>query len=294
MKQNETFFGEEGLTSTSADLIANLAKEMLRKDMKKIEDINFVCEQISPYNNPGKAAITLGMEEAEVREIPAIMERILHLKLLIAWLREAIKAKDKLLKETEEMEVGSVKWQELEFGKSPSYPLDEKEMTKEDYIGTLNIAERSKMYKLQTRAAVLGKLLHKDGAFETARERLYSIMIKPKVVENQGGNNIIHNYKPSVDSDIVDDVYFKLSTEYREAQAGLNAYLHDMDAAIKQNKIDLNIKYRKAMEKYNKQMNQLSIQLSEWKSKETKRINKLKITIPDSLRDIYEEVQRVG
>ena len=294
MKQDNMFFGEEGLTTTSADFIANLAKEMLHKDNEKIENCSFVCEQISPYNNPGKAEISLGMEEAEVREIPAIMERILHLKLLISWLREAIKAKGRLLKDVEEMEIGSLKWHELGFAKVPSYPLLEREMTKEDYMGTLSIADRSKMYKLQTRAAVLGKILHKDGTFERARERLYACMTKSREVEHLGSGNIIHNYKPSVDSDIVDEVYFKLSTEYRESQAGLNAYLHDMDAALKQSKIDKAIRYSKGVEEHNQKYNQLSSQLSEWKSKETKRINKLKIIIPDSLRDIYEEVQRVG
>ena len=79
---------------------------MLRKDESKIAGINFVCEQISPLNNPVKSEVNIGMEEDEVRKIPAIMERIMRLKSLIAWLREAIKAKERMLKEVEDMAVG--------------------------------------------------------------------------------------------------------------------------------------------------------------------------------------------
>ncbi len=284
MKQDEKYFGTEGLTSTSAEFVANLAKEMLRKDKDKIKSISFVCEQISPYNNPGKSELTLGMEEDEVRGIPALMEHILHLKLLIAWLREAVKAKKRLLEKVEEKEIEH----------QTHYPLWEQDMKKEDYMGTLSIAERSRMYQMQTRAAVLGKMLHKDGAFEAARERLYDTMTKPREMKSVGGCNLIHYYESSVDPDIVDEVYFKLSTAYREAQAGLNAYLHAMDAAIKQHKIERDAQFTVALEKYNQEETNLSAQLSEWKSKETRRINNLKIIIPDTLRDIYEEVQRVG
>ncbi len=295
MKQDKIFFGEQGLSSTSADFIANLAKEMLRKDESRIGNINFVCEQISAFTNPVKSDVSIGMGEDEVRNIPAIMERIMRLKSLIAWLREAIKAKERLLKEVEDMEIGGKGWDELGLGEEPKMPHSTcNEMTKDDYMAKLSIADRNKMYSLQTKAAVLGKILHKDGALETARERLYSIMTKPREVESKGLNNIIHYYEPSVDSAVVDEVYFKLSAEYREAQASLNAYLHDMEAAIKQSKIDNVRSYLHEEEEWNRKMSLLHTKLTAWKAEESRRIGKLKIVIPNSLRPIYEEVQKVG
>ena len=294
MEQDKIFFGEQGLSSTSADFIANLAKEMLRKDESKMAGLSFVSEEISPLNNPVKSEVNIGMEEDEVRKIPAIMERIMRLKSLIAWLREAIKAKERMLKEVEDMAVGEKGWDELGLGKEPAAPKGWIPMTKEDYMAKLSIAERSKMYNLQTKAAVLGKILHKDGPLEVARERLYSIMTKPREIESKSINSIIHYYEPSVDSDVVDEVYFKLTAEYREAQAGLNAYLHDMETTIKQYDIDEGARYMRKDEERIRILELLFHKLEVWKKEESRRIGKLKIIIPNSLRAIYEEVQKVG
>lgn len=293
MEQDKIFFGEQGLSATSADFVANLAKEMLRKDESKIAGINFVCEQISALNNPTKSELSVGMEEAEVREIPIIMERIVRLKSLIAWLREAIKAKNRMLEEIQKKSFNG-HWEELGMGEFPKLPQEEKVLTKDEYIASLSIADRSKMYSLQTKAAVLGKILHKDGAFETARERLYGIKSRPREMDDSRVTNIIRYYEPSVDSDIVDEVYFKLSAEHREAQAGLNTYLHDMENAIKQSEIDEEARVLKEQKEYSVRASMFYAKVREWKAKESKRIGQLKIIIPNSLRDIYEEVQKVG
>ena len=291
MKQDEIFFGEQGLSSTSADFIANLAKEMLRKDESKIAGLSFVCEEISTLANPVKEEVSVGMEEADVKDIPATMERIMRLKSLIAWLREAIKAKDRLLKEVEKMNIYCDKWMETGWDTEDA---EMEEMSKEEYLDTLSASDRKQMYKLQTKVAVLRKILHKDGAFEKARTRLSYIMKKPRDLEKMGINNIVHYYEPSVDSAIVDEIYIKLSTEYREAQAELNGYLHAMDATLQQNKVEVTEKNRANRELAKRKEKLQYAKLDEWKSLETKRISKLKIIIPNSMKDIYEEVQRVG
>lgn len=291
MKQDEIFFGEQGLSSTSADFIANLAKEMIRKDESKMAGLSFVSEEISTLENPCKEEVTVGMEEADVKDIPATMERIMRLKSLIAWLREAIKAKDRLLKEVEKMNICSDKWMETGWDTEDA---EMEEMSKEEYLDTLSTSDRKQMYKLQTKIAVLGKILHKDGAFEKARTRLSYIMKKPRNLEKMGINNIVHYYEPSVEPAIVDEIYIKLSTEYREAQAELNGYLHAMDATLQQNKVEVTEKNRANRELAKRKEKLQYAKLDEWKSKETKRISKLKIIIPNSMKDIYEEVQRVG
>lgn len=291
MKQDEIFFGEQGLSSTSADFIANLAKEMIRKDESKMAGLSFVSEEISTLENPCKEEVTVGMEEADVKEIPTTMERIMRLKSLIAWLREAIKAKDRLLKEVEKMDIYSDKWMETGWDTEDA---EMEEMSKEEYLDTLSASDRKQIYKLQTKVAVLKKILHKDGAFEKARTRLSYIMKKPRDLEKMGINNIVHYYEPSVDSAIVDEIYIKLSTEYREAQAELNGYLHAMDATLQQNKVEVTEKNRANRELAKRKEKLQYVKLDEWKSQETKRISRLKIIIPNSMKDIYEEVQRVG
>lgn len=67
MKQDEIFFGEQGLSSTSDDFIANRAKGMIRKDKSKIASHSFVSEGISTLANPDMEEVTFGMEETDVK-----------------------------------------------------------------------------------------------------------------------------------------------------------------------------------------------------------------------------------
>ena len=55
MEIQKIFFGEQGLTETSANHIANVAKEVLRKDENDINSISFVHKQVSLINNPTRA-----------------------------------------------------------------------------------------------------------------------------------------------------------------------------------------------------------------------------------------------
>lgn len=292
MKQDNTFFSEQGLTATSADFVANLAKEMLRKNEAEIEGINFVCEEIALINNPKKSEMRMGMDKEEVNGIKKTMKRIIRLKSLIAWLREAIKAKNRLLEEIGAMNEERFCKEIKGLDCMPEYPARPSYMTKDDYMATLSVADRCKMYNLETKAAVLGKLLHKDGAYEQARERLYEIKSKPTTLD--AVRSLVYNYVPSVDSEVVDDVYFKLTNEYREAQAGLNAYLHAMQTTLQEDKIKKDEEYRTALEKYGYEQEHITAELKEWKSKETKRVSDLKIIMPVSLKEIYDEVQKVG
>lgn len=96
MKELSVFFGEQGLTETSANHIANIAKETLKKDEADIAAISFIHKQVSLLNDKTRSDISLGLDEAECRGIVEKLEHIMKVKSLIAWLREAIKEKNRL------------------------------------------------------------------------------------------------------------------------------------------------------------------------------------------------------
>ena len=64
MKKVSVFFGEQGLTETSANHIANLAKETQRKGEADIAAISFVYKQVSLINDKTRADVSLGLDES--------------------------------------------------------------------------------------------------------------------------------------------------------------------------------------------------------------------------------------
>ena len=104
----------------------------------------------------------------------------------------------------------------------------------------------------------------------------------------------MYNYIPSIeDINVVDETYFNLSKEYREAQAELNGYLHQIQTAIQQNQIEVDQEYIDAYNKYVNESEKLNQEFSIWKKKELKKIDDLKIIIPNNLKETYDEVQKL-
>lgn len=292
MKKTTVFFGEQGLTETSANYIANLAKETLKKDEADIAAISFIHKQVSLINDKTRSSVSLGLDEAECRGIAEKLEHIMRVKSLIAWLREAIKEKKRLHDNVESKEYD-------EFRKEWEKTLKDEEeiedaLTEETYLETLSIAERCKIFSLQTEAAIIGKAIHEKGALSKAREEMHKVKRAPSQIVKSGVNNLIYFYEPSLDEDVVDEVYFALQKKHRSIQAELNSYLHKQEEAIRQSQIE---HAQKLAEQTKRRQNDYDLMCHTWSEQSKKmhrEISALKIIIPNQLRSIYEEIQNVG
>lgn len=99
MKKDMIYFSENGLTSTSANHIANLAKEYYQTLETKLDNIKFYDEKISLISSSDYKLLRGGITASTLEETTSDLYKIADAKSLIAWLREAIKAKDNLLRE---------------------------------------------------------------------------------------------------------------------------------------------------------------------------------------------------
>ena len=88
MLKDKIFFGESGLTTTSANHIANIAKEKYQLLLKQLETITLYNTNIGLIGSE-KQPLSYGMET--LSNVKPSLETIAQLKSLIAWLREAIK-----------------------------------------------------------------------------------------------------------------------------------------------------------------------------------------------------------
>ena len=104
-KVNEVFFGEHGLTSTSANHLANIAQEKIVSNEAKLRNLNFVTTTVDIVGSPADSGkvINKGYDEAQLGEIRGLLAEIADMNAFCAWIREAIRAKDTELEDLTEM-----------------------------------------------------------------------------------------------------------------------------------------------------------------------------------------------
>ncbi|MDE5800753.1 MAG: hypothetical protein K2H74_07010 [Paramuribaculum sp.] len=294
MKKDMIFFSPDGqgLTSTSANHVANLAKEMIRGIETSLSALTFYSTEVSLIGNTSTDKLSHGSDLSELETVIGKLHSVAKAKSLIAWLREAIKAKERLIEEVEDITFDD--YCKIAGIDIPKYPERGESLTDDEYYASLTLAERNRYYETETLAAVLGKAIHPDGSFASAREALNEHIQKPRDVKGDGRDTLIFSYVPTVDSTNVDEVYFTLQKQYREAQAKVNAYKYDCEKAVKTSRIAVDTKHAEQLDEYNHRRELISAQMTAYKHKRTAEIGDYRIVIPDSLREIYETVSHLG
>lgn len=294
MKKDMIFFAPDGkgLTSTSANHVANMAKEMIRTVETELQGMVFYSTEVSLIGNDNVNTLSIGCDDATIKSTADKLFRVARAKSLIAWLREAIKAKERLIKETEALTINDfAKAEGIEIPEAPKFP---ETLTEDTYYASLSLEERNRYYELETLAAVLGKEIHPGGSFADARDLLAKRIANPHDVTGDGRDTLIYSYRPTVATPLVEEVYFNLQKLYREAQAKLNAIKYDCEKAVREDGIRAQTEFTKATEKWNGQMEDIRNRRAEFIRRKTKEYGDLKILIPPTLEEIYTEVSRLG
>lgn len=289
MESNSVFFSENGLTSTSANHVANLAKEYVQNIEKDLSNTSFINTSVTLIDSNNNVTTSIGKDATFLELVETKLNKISEAKSLIAWLREALKAKENLQAELNKL--ATSEWVKMEKNEVyPTFPERDMYMTEDDYYASLNIKDRNRYYMLETQAAVYGKYIHPSGAFSKAREELSDKLNRPHEVKEDGRDTIIYNYTPSVEQSKVEDLFFKLQKDYRQVQAQLNGMKHECELALSENRISIDNKYKEELAKYNQTITNYNAEYNIWMKKKSQEYASLKIAIPDNLKSIYNEV----
>lgn len=287
MEKDKIFFGENGLTTTSANTIANLAKESYQFKEEELNSIQFYNTRVKLLSSGEDTVISLGITQG-IEDISSSLREIAALKSLIAWLREAIKAKENLIREARNLSY-------RDFGiEVPEQPICEDALAEEDYIATLNIKQRNRYYYLDTLCAVLGNYIHPSGSYAKARKKLRELMNNPITINGSGRDAIVYTHEPSIDYDIVEDTFMSLQQEYRAYQSELNSMKHEMEMAIQEDSRKKSLAYQEAYAKWSYEMERINADFKIKKDKAIVDAQSLKIIIPDALTPIYDRVKSLG
>ncbi|WP_289159636.1 hypothetical protein [uncultured Muribaculum sp.] len=294
MKKDLIFFSDNdrGLTSTSANHVANMAKEMIRGLEAELETLVFYSTEVSLIGNDSVNTLRRGMDAATVEGTAGKLHQVAQAKSLIAWLREAIKAKERLIKEAEELTLEE--YSKIEGITVPEPPKIRESLTADDYFAGLSLDERNRYYQLETLAAVLGKEIHPGGHFADARNDLALRSLNPHEVKGDGRDTLIYSFSPTVESELIESTYFELQKQYREAQSKLNAMKYECEKAVTDSEVKAKTDYAEELDKWNGEMKAIQARRAEYIKKKAREYGSKKILIPQSLEEIYTRVSRLG
>jgi hypothetical protein len=281
MKQQ--FFGDKGLTATSANYIANLAKEAYEKLEAKLSTTSFIRETITVIGSTVETNVKLS-QAGLITLAPNILKEICEYKSLIAWLREAIKEKENLFK-------ANKLWVSDEYTEHiNNRPRCEAYLTEQNVIESWTVKEQEDYLSLETICAVVGKYIHPNGPLSKAKTELSNRINKPVTTECSGRDTIIRRYYPEATEEEVNVLFFTLQKNHREYQARLNGIKHKIDMTIREDVQKKDDAFKKAIQEYNNKAEELIVADKLTREEKHKEIEALKIVIPNNLKSIYDKL----
>lgn len=289
MEKDKIYFGEQGLTSTSANFISNQAKEFCQTINEELNNISFVDGEIALVGG-NYTSTKKGVKD--VSNLQEKLDQVTKAYSLIAWLREAIKAKENLTKETTKKEL--LIWCQDNNKEYPQLPEPTPVLTEDDILATWSIKDRNRYLSLNTKVSVYGKFIHPTGPYSTARKELKERINNPVDYTESGRDTIIHKYVPSLDTKTVDDEFFTLQSTWRKAQAELNGYKHKIQLAMDESLNKSNTKYSQDYAEYERKSQAVHAEFKAWKDKTLQEIANLKIIIPAELTIIYQLISSLS
>lgn len=290
MVKETIFFGEKGLTSTSANNIANLAKEMYRKIEFQLHNIRFIDTDIQVIGSE-PTSYSSGISSYDLTKIKDNIATVAKFKSLIAWLREGIKAKENRisLAKTYTLE-NYLKEKELEI---PQKYSNKKILNEGEYFAQMPLNLRNRYFELETKVTNLGRLIHKNGAIADARNTMHDNLANKILVIENGRDTIIYTKTPSVSPEEVDKLYMELQDIHRTYQKELNSMKYQYEEYYKEMEKEIAEENIKLLQEWTDFMDKHKVDYQKVYTEQLQEAQNLKIIIPESLQDVYNNIKDI-
>lgn len=294
---NDIYFGENGLTSTSANHVSAMANTFATDTKERMKTLRLHIKRIRVIGD--EDCIVEDLNDI-LYDIPQGIKDISKANSLIAWLREAIKEREdgqnNIIGYTIEK---YAKKFGIELPEKPVIPvpatinLDDKKTILE---AGLTIKEYNRFIELCSTLAVYGDFIHDKGMLTVMKHNLQRMTLNPMEVKENGRDTMITSYQVFCEKDL-NNIYNKLQDEYRKLQAEKNGIMAKYEKLAVQYQLKKKAEYdeefakwKKDTDEYNANMATIQCQMQDWKKKECERIAELKIIIPNDLSEIYHKI----
>ena len=284
MKQN-SMLGKDGLTITSANHLANIAKELYEALVSKLESLKFYSRDYMLAIAGKTFRVENESEKSELGTLASGLKEIGALKSLIAFLREGIKAKNEMSSDAafEEHVEELIKSGREDLKK----PVAKKEVAFEEELSKLTAEQKARYYALEAKCATIGSFIHPEGAFAKARKDFLEHTKDPIKVMGKGQEAEINTYSSSFTAEEIDSVFFELQKEYRNYQAEFNKLKAEVDEKVAEANREI----------ANDNLAAMKLWVDTRKVERTlydTEVKALKVVIPQNLREVYEKVNAVA
>lgn len=297
---NNCYFSNEGMTSTTANYYANIAKELQNAALERLNSVKFHNTSIAVIGSSEKQMMSEGNPCLDF--VMDDLVTVSAMNAFCAWVREAIKEKDEQQRSVLRMSMEEwAKIQGLEMPVMPVMPKNMATYTEQDVINSWDINRRNKYLRLEAFAATFGKYIHPEGAYSKARKRAHTALNNPITTTGEGRDMVLYYTESSVDINAVDSLFLALQDQYRgyekelnqlkaEIKETVNAAIRDQQEAYEK-EVDA---WKAANNEFNAKWNEMRSRFNVWQKNELERIAKLKIAIPDALKESFKTVKNAG
>jgi hypothetical protein len=299
--QTKAFFGTEGLTSTSANHVANLAKEANREHQNYLDSIQFYAEHIKVLGDAESTLVQDGLNSGQLVLVENAIDAISKNNALIAFLREAIKEKERLEKEAKGWK-NTVARDALALRRKENVrPVKKDYVTEEEIRSKWSIGELEHYLSLEADCAVVGKYIHEGGSLSNARIDAMQKLTHPRSVKENGRDTIVTEYKLTVEPSSIDNLYFCFQSRHRSRQAELNgmkkAVLDDVQACnlkIDEEFRTANTQYLHVDAELDREERKIEMDENEKRQILLCEVQALKIVLPNRLKETYNALMNSG
>ena len=297
---NNVYFANEGMTSSTANFYANIAKELLKAAAERLVNVKFFKTSVAVIGSSEKQLMGDGTHDLAF--ITSDLETLASMNAFCAWVREAIKEKEAQQGVINRIDIDDwAKSNGITIPTAPEYPRDPISVSEESVINSWDINKRNKYLRLEAFAATYGKYIHPDGAYSKARKKAHTALNNPITKEGTGRDMVLYYTEPSVAIGAVDGLFLALQSEYR----GYEKELNQMKAEIQET---VNNRTREAYDKHQKELDiwkekhreysalwtDLRAKFTTWRTNELERISNFKITIPDNLKETFFKIKEIA
>lgn len=291
--KNKVFFGEVGVTSTSATYLCNIARELLKDLEASLNNVSFITEEVSILGSENTVKTKEGYNASELSDLDSKLMEAAELKAFIAWMSEGIKAK-----ELESTRVSRYTLSDY-ISDFPEEAIPEVKNIKEDLeygIGKLTISDRVKFLYSEAFASSIGIYIHKNGSLKKAYEELLNIAHNKVNVETDAKDSLvlITNKIPSINIADVEKIFLKYQNLRREHEKELNSIKSKVKNLDYEYEVHLNLEHKSKLEQYKQEMSVLRSKYHAYVLNKMEEVKNLKILIPKELEKIYNYLNMIS
>lgn len=285
MNINHSMLGVEGRTSTSANHLANLAKEYYQKLESQIKNQSLVTRTVTTVGQNDITVLINGI--TDLNHMNQYLKEIVQCKALIAYLREGIKAKKSLIEKVSDYISEEQKEHSINRPSRPSF------ITDEDVINSWPLEKRMRYYSLEARAATYGQFIHPGDPFSKQREAFHKALSGESEIREREHYVLVYKNTPTIPLTDVETTFFDLQNKHREAEAELNSLKTEIQDAVQADKIQKEAEYKSAIEAYNAKTVELVNRDNLHRIEMNNTVSKYKIIIPDNLKDMVAKIENL-